>query len=174
MTERWLPILNWESYYEISNAGQIRSKLRIRRKNTTSKAKQRGGNLLKQIVAKNGYLLANLTGIGKRKQILVHRAVLMTFCGTPKNDQECCHNDGNRKNNNISNLRWGTTKENMADKKLHGTWQGGEMNGNAKLTDEKVIKIRYSGIPISQLAKTMNVSRNTICRVQNKKSWNHV
>ena len=106
MTEKWLPLLNWESYYEVSNEGQIRSKLRIRKKNTISEAKQRGGNLLKQIASKNGYLLANLTGIGKRKQILVHRAVLMTFCGIPKNNQECCHNDGNRKNNNISNLRW--------------------------------------------------------------------
>lgn len=51
---------------------------------------------------------------------LVHRLVLETFAGPCPPDMECRHLDGNRSNNALSNLRWGTKLENEADKDRHG------------------------------------------------------
>jgi hypothetical protein len=51
----------------------------------------------------------------------VHRIVLESFVGECPPNMVCCHYDGNGANNDITNLRWGTRKENMADKKRHGT-----------------------------------------------------
>lgn len=53
----------------------------------------------------------------------VHRIVALTFIGVPPfAKSEVCHNDGNRRNNHYSNLRWGTRKENVADSIRHGTF----------------------------------------------------
>jgi hypothetical protein len=53
-----------------------------------------------------------------------------------------CHNDGDRKNNALTNLRYGTRKENMADRKVHGDQPLGEALPWAKLNAKKVLKIR--------------------------------
>jgi hypothetical protein len=53
---------------------------------------------------------------------------------------QCRHLDGNRSNNRLDNLAWGTPLENGADKARHGTAKG-ERNGRAKLTAAKVRRI---------------------------------
>lgn len=57
----------------------------------------------------------------------------------------CRHLDGNPKNNNIKNLKWGTPKRNSADRKKHGRTKGahkGEKHHFAKLTNKQVRKLR--------------------------------
>lgn len=56
-----------------------------------------------------------------RRSITVHRVVALTFIGprpTPKTHIR--HLDGNKLNNALSNLAYGTAKENSADIRLHG------------------------------------------------------
>ena len=44
------------------------------------------------------------------KTRLVHRLVLETFVGAAPAGMEGCHNDGNRFNKRLENLRWDTPK----------------------------------------------------------------
>ena len=102
---------------------------------------------------------------------LVHRLILEAFDKPCPSNMECCHNDGNPKNNNISNLRWGTSKENTQDMIKHG-------NSLCKLTSKDVLEIRqkYScgNINGRQLAKEYNVSPNTISNIINYKTWKYI
>ena len=56
----------------------------------------------------------------KRRTWCVHTLVATTFELTKRpGDYLVRHLDGNYKNNNVSNLAWGTDLENAADRKLH-------------------------------------------------------
>jgi hypothetical protein len=77
-----------------------------------------------------------------RKSHLVHKLILWTFRGFAPEGMECRHLDGNPQNNKLTNLVWGTKLENSADRRRHGQWEGGEGNGNAKLTKQNVYHIR--------------------------------
>jgi len=51
---------------------------------------------------------------GKRKNHLIHRLVALAFCeGHSEENNVCDHIDRNTFNNDFTNLRWGTQKDNM-------------------------------------------------------------
>lgn len=79
----------------------------------------------------------------KTKSVAVHRLVLLAYRGE-SHGLVCAHLDGNPKNNNLSNLKWVTQKENLGHMVKHGTSARGEKNGNSKFTLEDVISIRAS------------------------------
>ena len=73
---------------------------------------------------------------------------------------------------NPKHLSWKTPKENSADMVAHGTALRGEKNGKAKLTCEQVLEIRAAKhLSPSALAKTFNVTRQTISSVLLGESW---
>jgi hypothetical protein len=100
---------------------------------------------------------------------------------------ECRHVDGDKRNNSLSNLAWGTPAENAADKVRHGTdpksvarkygGNSGESNGRAKLKAHEVLEIveRLSGgeMPAS-LALEYGVSATAICCIRNGRKWSSV
>ena len=79
--------------------------------------------------------------------------------------------NGDRMDGRLENLRWDTRKSNHADKRCHGTWQGGVNNGNSKLTWGEVEEIRSSSLSAEKLAKIYGVGSTTIFRVKNYESW---
>ena len=83
--------------YSVSNTGKIR-------KNGCSKDKQPRDN--------DGYLVVDLYEEGKRKTARVHRLVAEEFVPNPYNKPVVNHIDGDKYNNNASNLEWVTSKEN--------------------------------------------------------------
>ena len=135
-----------------------------------------GGGIVKPIKASNSYMVVNLTDSNRRKQESVHVLVLQTFVGPRPKGLQCCHSDGDRSNNKLSNLRWDTPTNNHKDKHKHGTAAVGEKNPYAKLNVQAVMDIRanYKQVPVNYLAKKYGVSRSTIFRVIHNKSWTHV
>lgn len=70
--------------------------------------------ILKTYVGKDGYKRIDLRKDGKKYKLKIHRLVLSTFSNKEyKNEFDVNHIDGNKSNNNISNLEWCTRKENI-------------------------------------------------------------
>jgi len=164
--EIWLPVAGWEKFYEVSNIGNVRC---IKENGKHIKF---GTHLSK--MPNCGYLVVSLSALGVTKRLYVHRLVLMTFVGMPTGRQEACHGNGDRTDNRLENLRWDSRKSNHADKKRHGTWQGGEACGTSKLTESAVIDIRTSGNPSEDLAEKYGVSLTCIIDARKGKTWAHV
>lgn len=71
--------------------------------------------VLKPAITKKGYLRLSLyqKELKKGKPITIHRLVALAFIPNPDNKEQVNHKDGNKTNNDISNLEWVTNKENM-------------------------------------------------------------
>ena len=158
--EIWKHIKNFE-IYEISNTGKIR----------------RNGRYLKPSDC-GGELCVGLSWNGKQVDKSVHILVAEAFLSPQPPDKfYVCHKDGCYKNNHISNLRWGSPKENSFDKKIHGTENWGEANPFSKLTEQDIIKIRTdfkNGIPSEKIAKNYpQVCSGHIAQVLKYENWKY-
>lgn len=117
------------------------------------------------------------TGTGKKRNRYIHQLVLETFEGPCPEGQEALHSDGNRSNNALSNLRWGTRSENMADADRHGTLCRGSRHGIAKLTEEQVVEIiqlLMDRQKPSVVAERFQISVATLHSIRSGKGWSHV
>lgn len=78
------------------------------------------GNYLKPYPNNEGYMRVRLYQNGVSKQKFVHRLVAEKFIPNPKGLPEVNHIDGNKANNQVSNLEWVTSSDN----KLHALATG--------------------------------------------------
>ena len=143
------------------------------------------GKRFKKILRQNtirGYKYVHIFSGGKCVSVRVHRAVLLTFIGPPKNGEtDACHLDGNRTNNNLSNLAWKSSKENANDKKKHGTIARGSKVAHSKLTEEQVLFIKDNfwqkskcNTNAKELAARFSVESTTIFSIIRGTTWSHV
>lgn len=155
----------WEVYH-VSDRGKVYSRPRM---GTT-------GGLLKLQMDTKGYLLVTLNSEGKQwKHAYIHHLVLLAFRGPCPVGQESCHNNGERMDNRLENLRYGTRSSNARDRYAHG--YRGELMQQSVLTEEAVrdIRKRYGGkVTLDVLAKKHNCSRGTVWQVTNRKTWRHI
>lgn len=128
----WRPVAGFP--YEVSRDGRVR-----RTAGGSNNAKP--GRILKGYTDTYGYVVVRLSKNGTVHDRKVHRLVCEAFHG-PSNLPEVRHLDGNRSNNHASNLAWGTTAENAADRARHGRTLRGEASPRAKLTAVQVEAIR--------------------------------
>ena len=100
--EDWKSIPEF-SRYEISTEGNIRSIYRT----------------LKPHIKNGYYSIALIDNDGKRRGMLLHRIVALTYLDNPDNKQTVNHIDGNKTNNKIGNLEWATNSEQNIHKNLN-------------------------------------------------------
>jgi hypothetical protein len=111
----------------------------------------------------------------ERTNCAIHRLVLEAFVGPCPNGFEACHNDGDRQNNRLENLRWDTRSGNHSDKEQHGTMLRGARHPNAKITWEIVSEIRrrsLNGESLLRLAREFGISRSNVGLIAARKTWN--
>lgn len=60
----------------------------------------------------NGYLSVDLYKNNKSEKVTIHRLLAEAFIPNPENKPCVDHKDGNRKNNDLSNLRWASYSDN--------------------------------------------------------------
>ena len=89
--------------YEVSNFGNIR----------------RGGCEIKGSIMNSGYRYFQLQENGKRKNYLIHQLVAYNFIGERPDKFDIDHIDRNKLNNNVSNLRYISHKENSQNHHLY-------------------------------------------------------
>lgn len=104
MQEIWKDIKNYEGCYQVSNLGRVRS-LNYKQ---TKQIKE-----LSYRVNHKGYIDVHLSKNGKSKRIVIHRLVAQTFIPNPNALPQINHIDGNKQNNNTTNLEWCNNSENQ-------------------------------------------------------------
>jgi hypothetical protein len=77
----------------------------------------RCGRELTHCITADGYTKYTLyQNDGKKRNCSLHRLLAIQFIPNPENKKEIDHIDRNKKNNNLSNLRWATRQENQNNK----------------------------------------------------------
>jgi hypothetical protein len=130
----------------------------------------RNGKKKSTPVAKNGYRVVVNSVNNKSVTKTVHSLMALTFIGPRPDGCEVLHINGNRLDNSVDNLRYGTRSENMQDALSHGTATIGTKNKQAKLNTESLAKVRamhLSGAKSMDVAKAFGVSYQTIRRIIN-------
>ena len=174
--ERWLPVPGWEGCYEVSDQGRVRSLDRKRPCQFKDNRIYRG-QMLTPLLHGSGYRQVSLKDNGRTNVYFIHRLVILAFVGSaPREDYQCAHNDGNKDNNALENLRWATRSENNQDKNKHGTSPRGSRNPNNKLTEEdvKMIRLLYVRGNQGQLAELYGVTQSAISHIVRRRVWAYI
>lgn len=153
--EKNIPIgfkqLEYSKLHAVSNNGTV---IHIRRR-----------EVIKSSLNHKGYPHVCLEN---KKTKTVHRIVAETFIPNPENKPQVNHIDGNKQNNDVSNLEWVTNKENMdhavriglraeSDKKISLAMTGSK-NHRAKLTEAEANKLKTYAKQ-TQISKLQNYFR---------------
>ncbi|EOI3540821.1 HNH endonuclease [Cronobacter sakazakii] len=105
-----------------------------------------GKRELTQQLNSYGYPSVRIYVNGIRKRMLVHALVAKNHLPEqPSELHQIRHLDGNKTNNRVENLAWGTAKENADDRKLHGRTSCGIKHSKATRRGLVVKKLREVG-----------------------------
>ncbi len=151
---RW--VLGYEKAYLVHREGAVYN---------------RQGRVMTARVDRYGYLAVRLNANGRQAWKRVHRLVCEAWHGPAPEGAHAAHLDGNRLNNQPSNLAWKTPAENNADKLRHGTHQAGSKHPRVKLTGEQVEAIRLSPLASRAASRAFGVSQSQIVRIRNRTRW---
>ena len=138
--EIWKNVNEYENY-EISNQGKIRSKA--------------SGKILVQRLNNMGYYRVALWNCGKQKHHLVHRLLATHFINNPDNLKVVDHVDLNPKNNDLSNLRFCTTRQNNINKRTYKNNTSGSV-GIDYIKRDNVWRARYQSNEGKEISKRFN------------------
>jgi len=169
----WLPGTRW---YAVSKNAEVIRFLNGKWKAVVSR------------LDRSGYVKFFVCESNSIRRMSLHSAVLLSHVGPkPSPSHQCRHLDGNRTNNHVSNLQWGTAKENAADRIRHGTQvlctpkgrpgRVGSTNGNAKINDQavRVMKLAYAtGMDIEAIAQAFCLSPVNTREIISGRRWTHV
>ena len=155
--------------YEVSNLGNLRS--------------IKSGLNIKGSLDSKGYvrvtLLRKENGKKIRKGGKIHRIVLESF-EIPKPDgcDQVDHIDGDKENNQLTNLEWVDCKTNIKrswETGLHSKdIRYGEHAGNSKYTTEQIetaCQMKEDGWSTTQISKKLGIPLSTLSKIFTGKQW---
>lgn len=174
--EVWRDVPGWVGIYRVSSLGRVMrcEKYRLGR---AGKMRYLKDKILKASVSNSGYPRVGLCSDSKYDYYHVHRLVLWAFVGPPAKGLIARHLDGNKLNNHLTNLAWGTYKENSNDQLLHGTRVVGESTIGSKLTETNVKAIRLlvaKGMWQRLVADKFGITQSSVSRIVSRENWAHV
>jgi hypothetical protein len=123
-----------------------------------------------------GYATVALSRAGKQKDKTVHALVAEAFLGPRPQGRYVLHGPGGQADNRPCNLRYGTQKENCADKWRDGTVVLGSKHPESKLSEADVLYIkrelkRKTKNTVRILAAKFNVSAGLIRHIEKGRAW---
>ena len=113
--EQWRPVLGYESSYEVSSLGRVRSLPRVIVRRNGRPIPVKGG--IRKLVRSANSLRVTL---GKSDVRLVHHLVLEAFVGPRPEGAIGLHWNDDPTDNRVENLRWGTYSDNNHDRVRNG------------------------------------------------------
>ena len=143
------------------------------------------GNFIKKKVKCDGYIRVSLMKkCGGTTYVQLHRVLMMAFCPVENMNQlQVNHIDGNKANNNLSNLEWVTPKENIRHAIQNGLmnfdYLKGEGTNLAHYTEKDAIRViellqtnKYTDTQIAQI--TGYPVRSFISKIRRKETWKYL
>ena len=191
LTEYWADVEGYEGYYQISNYGNVRSLDRVI-KEKTGKTQTLKGRILKPRINPGGYYYIGLGKNGTKATFAVHQLEAQAFIPNPASpDGERAdskptvnHIDGNKLNNNLSNLEWASYSENLSHAYKTGLRQAvkssevGSKNYKRKLKPEQVLEIKRllatGNLTHKEIATQFGVSKSIVGKINSNKYWSHI
>lgn len=161
--ERWADIPEYIGY-QVSDQGRVRTVDRAILGRDGREGLHRG-RVLKPQRLKNGYLEVYLCDGKSRKHRTVHSLVAQMFLGSRPERMDVMHINGDRSDNRVENLAYGTRSEN-----LRGTYAYGGKKGNGKLSLADVDEIRRRlgiGESCRSIAELFKVDNAAIYHIRN-------
>lgn len=159
-------IIPFEENYEVSQSGEVR--------NATTK------HIKSLRISESGYYRVTLYPSGKTYS--VHKLVISTWTKNPDNLPIINHKDGNKLNNNVSNLEWCTHSYNYRHARdvlktiSPVDWVGGK-NPSVTLDYGLVYSLKFgvlNKIPVNILSKMFGLREETFRKILREETWKHV
>jgi len=163
-SDEWVSFPGY-SHYFISNKGQVKRIVKLKRKNRMA---------FKEVFLKsrivNGYLAFTLVGDnGKKKTVYLHKAIAQSFVSKPRSDKKLIvvHKDGNKLNNTINNLIWKSYSDFMKSQFEEGR------RSNKQLWDKRIKKYGPMGgkNPPGKRVEISFEKRENIYKLYNEKGF---
>lgn len=151
----WKSINGYEGNYEVSDTGAVRSVDRII---TDSRGASyfRKGKSMKITASKgrngNGYFVVNLRKNNSSFVACVHVLVATEFIPNPNGLPTVNHKDGNKRNNDVTNLEWSSYRDNN----IHAI-----TNNLRKPRGNKIIQYDFNGNMIGEYSSMCDAFRKT-------------
>ena len=176
IVEEWRPVAGYEGFYEVSSLGRVRSLERIvmRSDGRTCRVAARFMRFRKKPW---GHLIVTLCRNARYRTFYVHQLVAIAFLGPIPEGLQVRHGPQGVADNSVSNLSYGTPKENQADRKRDGTRLEGSQCSWAKISEADVLQIKQgvaAGISQRHFARLYGISPALICRIVSGHVWKHV
>jgi predicted XRE-type DNA-binding protein len=173
--EIWKPVVGFEGWYEVSDAGRVR---RCSRSFAMSNGVPRTLQVrpLKPKVSRAGYLRIGLYNqAGKQVFLPVHRLVCAAFNGPAPADRPFVnHKDLNKANNTPTNLEWCTNQENMDHASAAGLWNPllGAKKGLDKSTVESILQdLMRRELTRAEISEKYGVTRSALSDLANGRTY---
>jgi hypothetical protein len=142
MLEIWKDIPEFENLYQVSDLGNVKALRKVRKTGRSgSTLRVYEEKILKSSnFSNNGYKTVSLSRFGKTRTFTVHRLVCVTFLENISNFKCINHKDGNKLNNNLSNLEWCDFSHNSLHAFKMGLQKNAFLSGIKNLASKKVLR----------------------------------
>lgn len=146
--------------YEVTSDGQVISM-------KSGKPRQ-----MKPRPHKAGYRIVTLCGASGQHTVTIHRLIASVFLPNDANLPCVRHLDGDKTNNALSNLAWGSYADNEADKVAIGRrrYGTGRMKLNRALRDRALAMVG-AGMSRAAVARDLGVNASTVSRLVSGRTW---
>lgn len=166
-TEEWRAVPGWEGAYEVSSLGRVRSLTRTIATERGSRTYK--GRMLSPGLVGWGYRSVRLRADGRVDQKRVHQLVAAAFVGPCPEGFQVHHKDGNKENNQATNLEYVTPSENSTNAQS-------SLNRRRRLSDADIREIRaLRGVATyHEIANRFGIGLATAWRIANGETWRSV